>query len=142
MKTLTLGDATEAFAVPGEDSLIDCINPFTGLSWICGETLEQVRLRYPGAEQVNIEAHCKAKAERQDTPIAWVETTREQYEEMLNCLPPADYNKTFTAFLVGEPTDHHTGNGRPRYEGYEMRASKYWHSNRPMTRAEFRQETR
>lgn len=135
---LSMMDATEAFAIPGEDSLIDCINPFNGLSWIEGENLEQIRLRYPGAEVVNIEAFCKAKAERQDTPISWTETTREHYEEMLNCLPPADYSKSFTAFLVGEAWDHHAGTGRPRYAAYEIRDGRYWEANRPMMRSEFR----
>ena len=47
---------THAFAVPGEDSIIDCINPNTGNSCINGETLEQIRLRYPKAEIVSMEA--------------------------------------------------------------------------------------
>lgn len=127
-----------AFAVPGEDSLIDCINPATGRSCINDETLDQIRLRYPLAEVVNIEAHCAAKAQRQDTPISWEEVTREKYEEMLNVLPPADYNRTFTAFLVGEPWDHHATSGRPRYAAFEIRDGRYWESNRPMTRKEFR----
>lgn len=133
-----ISECETAFAVPGSDSLIDCINPNTGRSWINDETLDQIRLRYPLAGIVNISAHCSAIAERQDTPIEWQETTRDQYEEMLNVLPPADYNRTFTAFLVGEPWDHHATTGRPRYQGFEIRGGKYWQSNRPMTRKEFR----
>jgi tRNA A37 threonylcarbamoyladenosine dehydratase len=33
-------DATHAFANPGEDSLIDCIDSVTGKSCVYGETLE------------------------------------------------------------------------------------------------------
>lgn len=127
-----------AFAVPGEDSLIDCINPATGRSCIENETLDQIRLRYPLAEVVNIEVHCAAKAQRQDVPITWEEVTREKYEEMLNVLPPTDYNRTYTAFLVGEPWDHHATSGHPRYAAFEISDGRYWESNRPMTRKEFR----
>lgn len=131
-------DPKDGFAVPGEDSMIDFINPATGRSAINGETLEQVRERYPKAEAVNIEQFCRAKAERQDSPIEWQETTRERYEDMLNVLPPADYNRSYTAFLVGEPWDHHAINGRPRYQAFRMTDAKYWQSSRPMTRPEFR----
>ena len=51
-----------AFAVPGSDSLIDCIHPVTGKSWINGETLEQIQLRHPGAEVVNIGEHFAARS--------------------------------------------------------------------------------
>jgi hypothetical protein len=131
-------DATEAFAVPGEDSLIDCILPATGRSWINDETLEQIRERYPKAEVVNIEEFCKAKAEKQDSPVEWSEVTHEKYTEMLEVLPPADYNRHFSAFLVGEPWDHHATTGQPRYQAFETRGGKCYASNRPMTRKEFR----
>ncbi len=127
--------ATEAFAVPGEDYLIDCINPDTGLSCIEGETLEQIRLRYPGAEVVNIDEHCKAKGQKQDSPIEWKEVTEERYWEMLEILPPACQKQR--GFLVGEPWDHHAVSGRPRYGAYLERGGKFYESLRPVTITEF-----
>lgn len=125
-----------AFAVPGENSLIDCINPDTGLSWIERENLEQIRKRYPLAEVVNIDDWCKAKAARQDTPIAWSEVTEERYFEMLEVLPPAIM--TPLGFLVGEPWDHHAVTGQPRYAAFTAKFGKYYEASRPMTIKEFK----
>ncbi len=135
---MSIQNCKTVFAVPGEDSIIDYINPATGRSWINDETLEQIRKRYPQAEVVNCENHFSAIAARQDAPLEWDETTREKYEEMLNCLPPEDFNRSFTAFLVGEPSDHHATTGQPRYQAFQIHSGKYWQSNRPITRKEFR----
>lgn len=131
---MTLCNAKEAFAVPGESNIIDCINPATGRSWIEGETLDQIRQRYPLAEQVNLDAWVKAKGERQDCPILWTETTEDRYMEMLEVLPPAYMSGG--AFLVGEPWDHHAINGQPRFQGFIHRGDKYFVASRPMTRVE------
>lgn len=40
---------------------IDILNPETGRSAICGETLEQVRVRYPGAEIADFHQWADAK---------------------------------------------------------------------------------
>lgn len=128
--------ATEAFAIPGEESLIDCINPDTGRSCIEGETLEQIRLRYPGAEVVNIDEHCKARAEKHDAPVEWKEVTEERYWEMLEVLPPACQQRG--GFLVGEPWDHHAVSGRARYGAYLERGGKFYESLRPVTVSEFK----
>jgi len=128
-------DATEAFAVPGEHSLIDCINPETGKSWINGHTLEQVQERYPGAEVVNIDEWCAAKGTKQDTLVEWNEVTEEQYYEMLNVLPPEIMKGG--GFLVGEPSDHHAVSGAGRFAAYVRKGDKFFASSRPMTRSEF-----
>lgn len=137
MKTTKyMTDCETAFAVPGEDSLIDVIRPETGRSWIQDQTLEQIRERYPGAEVVNIEAFCAAKAARQDTPIQWDETTAEHYWEMLEVLPPACM--LAGGFLVGEPCDHHAGNGQPRFQAFRKIGEKHFAASRPMTVREFK----
>lgn len=130
-----------AFAVPGESSLIDVINPATGKSWIEGETLEQIRLRYPTAEIVNVSEWCAAKAARQDEPVTWAETTEEHFFEMLECLPPAYQTggEKGGAFLVGEPWDHHATTGRPRFAAYREIGDKFLKASRPMTVKEFKE---
>lgn len=135
-KELAISDATEAFAVPGAGNIIDCIHPITGLSWIYGNTLEQIRTRYPGAERVNIAEWMSAKAAAQDSPITWTEVSEETFWEMLEVLPPACM--IAGNFLVGEPCDHHAGNGQPRFQAYIKRDGKYLAANRPMTRTEFK----
>lgn len=129
-------DAKQAFAVPGEDSIIDCINPETGKSWIKGETLEQIRLRYdPLAEIVNIDEFCAQKGMRQDSAIKWVEISEDHYWAMLEVLPPAAQKAG--GFLVGEPTDHHAVTGAPRFSAFIKRGGKHFESSRPLTRKEF-----
>lgn len=116
--------------------MIDVINPVTDRSWIEGETLDEIRLRYPNAERVNIEQWCAEKGARQDSPVTWDEITREQYWYWLECLPPAYHGAG--AFLVGEASDHHSVSGAPRYQACIERGDKFLASSRPMTRAEFR----
>lgn len=134
--------ATHCFAVPGV-TIIDEIHPETGRSWIYGKTLEEVRQEYPEAQAMTIDDYCQSKAAIQDTPVVWVETTQERYDEMLNVLPPIDWNAR--GFLVGEPYDHHATSGKPRFTAYihrttsgeGWRETRYFESSRPMTRAEF-----
>ena len=138
-KPISMMDCTTAYAVPGADHMIDVINPRTGKSWINGETLEFIRLRYPAAEIVNIDEWCAAKGARQDMPIVWTETTEEKYWEMLEVLPPAARHSG--GFLVGEPWDHHAVSGRARFAAYrELYGGKFYTANRPLTVAEFNKE--
>ena len=136
-KQLSVMDCTRGFAVPGE-TLIDTIHPGTGLSWCFGETLDQIRRRYPGAVEVDIAEFCADKGRRQDTKITWAECTEEKYMEMLEVLPPAAMGNG--GFLVGEPMDHHAGNGQPRFSGFIQRGGKCFAASRPMTRKEFAAE--
>ena len=135
-KELSMMDCTHAFAVPGESNIIDTINPFTNKSWINNESLDEIRLRYPAAEIVEIVQWQADKARRQDTPIIWDETTQEQYDEMLCVLPPAFWERGL--FLVGEPSDHHATTGRARFQAYRSLHGKYLAASRPMTIGEAR----
>ena len=127
-------DCTEAFAT--DETLIDTIHPETGLSWCFGRDLENVRQEYPTAQRVNIDEWCKAKGERQSGPVTWSEVTEAQYMEALEVVPPAFFDGR--NFLLGEPQDHHAGNGQPRFAAYRNEGGKFLASSRPMTRAEFR----
>ncbi len=129
-------DFTECYAVPNSGSIIDGINPATGLTFVCGETAEQITARYPDAVRMNMDDWMAAKAARQQTPISWLPTTAEQYEDMLGVLPPIDWNRG--AFLVGEADDHCCTTGRPRYRAYRQVNDAYFVSSRPLTRAELK----
>lgn len=131
MDTIKASECTMAFAEPGAHNLIDLINPITNRSAINGESLEEIRKRYPTAEIVNVEEWCKAKAARQDTPIEWHDTTKEKYWEMLEVLPPAFMQGNY--FLVGEPCDHHAITGRSRYQAFGQIGERYIVASRPMT---------
>lgn len=132
----TVMDFTHAYAEPGAHSIIDAIHPVTNLGLWSGETLDEVRKRYPHAEIVNFDEWQAAKAARQDSPVVWDEVTAEEYEEMLGCLPPA-YMSGGT-FSVGEPDDHHATSGLPRYRAYRATGGKFYRSSRPMTVRELR----
>lgn len=127
---------TEVFAIPGQSSIIDGIHPVTGLSLICGETLEQVRERHPGAQRMQWEDWRAARAAEQNSPVEWLASDAEQYHEMLNILPPAAW--VAGAFLVGEPTDHDMATGCARFQMYRHRGEAYEASSRPVTVREFR----
>jgi hypothetical protein len=129
-------DITHAFAEPGSSHIIDGINPTTQRSMIAGETLDELRLRYPAAERINLQEWMDAKAARQDAPVTWDPITQEQYDEWMNCLPPAHWQPG--AFMVGEPSDHHAGTGLPRFQACIARNNAHYASSRPMTLPEFK----
>jgi hypothetical protein len=133
-------DFVDCFAVPGESSIIDGIDPTTGRSFINGENLEQIRERYPLAVVMPFDDYMAAKAERQNTPIHWVTTTNEQYDDMLGVLPPIAWSHD--GFLVGEPDDHSVTTGRPRYRAYRNQNGAFFVSTRPLTVAEFKEALR
>ena len=137
MTASLLNRCTHVFAVPGELSCIDFAHPDTGLSLINGETLAQVQDRYPAAELMPYEQWQAAKAATQNTPLTWVPVTEEQYMDMLNVLPPLDWDGG--SFLVGEASDHCVVTGRARYAAYRRSNGAFFASSRPMTRTELRQ---
>ena len=127
---------TRAFAGPDSDTIIDLCHPVTGRSQIYNQTLDEIRMRYPGAEVVDFEEHCKAKGSKQDAePIIWDEITEERYDEMLTVLPPEAWQRG--AFLVGEPTDHHADNGQARFAAFKAEYGKYFSLLHPITRKQF-----
>lgn len=140
-KQISYNDCKDCFAVPGNLSMIDVVNPFTGLTACFNRSIEDVQKQYPGAVKMTIEEFCALKSAAQRTPVVWVDTTQEKFWEMLEVLPPAAWVRGKTgsgAFLVGEPTDHDAGNGQPRFQAYWQRGDVFLASNRPVTRSEFK----
>jgi hypothetical protein len=133
--TVAAYEATECYAVPGADTLIDMIHPATGLTCIYGRTLDDVRREYPTAERMTYEAWAAAKAERQNCPFTWESTAESHYDEMLECLPPACLRGN--GFLVGEPWDHETLTGAPRFQAFRRSRGLCYVATRPLTRKEF-----
>ena len=133
-------DCKYCFAVPGGHAMIDLVHPVTGRTVIYGKTLDECRKEQGNelAELMLVDDFCKAKAARQDAPIAWTETTEEKYWEMLEVLPPAGMKNG--GFLVGEPWDHHATTGRPRYAAYKQVDDSFFVANRPITKEEFLKE--
>ncbi len=127
----------KAYTRPNTKHLIDTIDDATGLTRICGETLEQVRERFPDAILVDVDQWCEEKQREQLAPITWQETDEETYWEMLECLPPA--RMAGGAFLVGEPMDHLAATGESTFEMYRKQGSKFYVASRPVTIAEFNQ---
>jgi len=130
--------ATVVWAVPGEDSIIDTIDPTTGLTTLIGRDEAAVLRDYPTAERMTWEAWKAAKARRQQTPIRWLETDQASYDRLLNILPPACW--IGDAFMVGEPDDHDIATGKPRFVAFWAKHGKYYTASRPMTVREFREE--
>ena len=134
----TFLECERCFASKTTGEIIDTINPETGLTWCFGKTLSQCREEYPDSEEMTVADFCMWKAEQQRTPITWQPTTEQVFDDMLGCLPPA--LMLAGGFLVGEPFDHDAGNGQPRFQGFRQCGESFFQSNRPLTRAEFRDE--
>ena len=130
--------ATQCFAHDGyNDSIIDMINPDTGLSFVCGENLEQIRTRYPDAVIREFDELTTEKAREQDAPGEWLDCTEERYWDALNVLPPAARNGG--GFLLGEAQDHHSRTGRPRFSCYRKSrdGETFATYSKPITFAQF-----
>lgn len=128
----------ELYAIPGENHIIDTINPVTGLTRYYERDEAAVVAKYPGAKRYTwIEWQTNASA-RQRSPITWHPTDHDTYRRMLECLPPELW--TGGAFLVGEPSDHDIWSGAPRFAAYWHRNGVYLYASRPLTRAELRAE--
>lgn len=129
---------TEVWATPGEHSIIDTINPETGLTSVYGKTAEQVLAEDPQAVRMTWGAWVQARSKEQRTAITWLRCDADRYDEMLNVLPPA-LLWTGGAFLVGEPADHDVLSGQPRFDAFWHIGESYWHSSRPITRDELKE---
>jgi hypothetical protein len=117
--------------------IIDTIRE-DGLTTYSRLSEEQIKAKYPSAYRTTIDEFCAWKGAQQRTPITWSETTEEFYMEMMGAVPPALW-LTY-GFLVGEPADHESDTGKPRYDGFKQKDGKFYTSSRPMTRAEFKRE--
>jgi hypothetical protein len=126
------------FASKARGTVIDVLNPFSGLTACFGKTLADVRKEYPDAEEMLLEDWCAWKAAQQRTPITWQPTTPERYEYALNAVPPEVMWRGW--FLMGEPENHDAGNGQPRSYAYRNGLGGFEVSSRPMTRSEFLSE--
>lgn len=121
------------YAVRG-GTIIDIVRD--GLTAIYRRTLEDVKKEYPAAELMSVSDFCADKAARQDAePLDLTEVTEEQFDEMLNVLPPAAMNAR--GFLVGEPMYHHAGSGRPCFTCFVSQFGKFYRVSNPMTHARF-----
>lgn len=73
-------------------SVIDSCRP-DGTSWIYGQTLEQLQVRYPDAQVMTLE---RAASELERLRLARssgpMEITQEQFIDALECLPPAEWH--------------------------------------------------
>ncbi len=119
-------------AIPGSDSIIDLINPKTGLTHCYGKSPDQC----PGSVIMELSVFCAEKSARQDAmPKIWEEISEERYQDMLEVLPPAAMKSG--AFLVGEAQDHHAGTGQPRFSCFKSDAGKFYALSKPITHAEF-----
>jgi len=124
------------FASKTSATLIDTVT--NNKTDIYGKTLEDVRKEYPDAELMTVTQFCQWKADRQRTPIRWQASNQEQFNTMLEVLPPALLLED--GFLVGEPYDHCAGTGQPRFEGFVHVGGHYMVGSRPMTTNEFVKE--
>jgi len=137
-RELSVSDCTECVAVPGQNNCIDVIHPFTGQMVYGERTVAECIADNPGAVVMPMDELTRQIAERQHTPITWEPSTYEAFDYGLNVLPPAIW--IGGGFMIGEPYDHDAGNGQPRFQAFRQLGDKYEKANRPMTRAEFREE--
>jgi hypothetical protein len=128
-------DTTEVYAVPGKGSIIDTINPATGLTSCFAESAAEVLERNPDAVRMTWIDWSNAAIKLQQTPLRWRSVSEAQYHEMLEVLPPASWKRG--AFLVGEPWDHCIATGAPRFAVYVAHGGKHYTADRPITKAEF-----
>lgn len=71
----------------------------------------------------------------------WKRVSAERYEDLLNILPPIDFDGN--SFLVGEAADHRvctrSGKLNASYTGLVCIGTDYYESLDPLTRREFRE---
>lgn len=129
---------------PGASNVIDFAKP-DGTTLHLVNSREELLARYPDAVLSTYEAWSSARGAEQDSSVTWTEITERQFWDALGALPPA--LQIGSAFLLGEPFDHHAVTGQPRFTAYvqrviagaeDVRTERFEASSRPMTRAEFR----
>lgn len=81
----------------GELSIIDTINSKTGRGTYSKKTIEEIRIRYPGAELVPFDyaIDCiNESAKDRYKLLEPVEIDKDRFWEMLECLPPEQWQKS------------------------------------------------
>lgn len=99
---------THCYYVEGSDSMIDTVDPLTGLTTCFKETKDQIVDRYPGANLVPIDdaiAAIRKVIDKKYITIPSV-TTEEEWMDLLCVLPPKNYNTSdrATSFMLEEFT--------------------------------------
>lgn len=133
-----MSDTIYVWAVPAKHSIIDEINPETGLTRIYGKDEAAVKAQDPDAVRMSWPEWQAAAVARQQAPITWVRSDARSYRKMLEVLPPAVW--IGDAFMVGEAMDHCVATGRARYTAFWKRGADYYTASRPLTVVEFKRE--
>lgn len=143
--SLTAEKCFAKFAAGVPTGIIDFANE-EGRSLILGNTLEEVKAKYPKYE-IRLMDYDTFQAElytAHNGPVHWENSTEANYEYAYECLPPAAVRgnrSAFFAFLVGEPVDHLGKDGAPRYDAFIMlryaTGNAWGVSSRPITIEEF-----
>lgn len=96
----------KCFYVPNSTTIIDTINPITGLSSVDGETLEEIQRRRPGVEVVDFDEACEQvrAASYAKYKSAPEEVDLERWDEALNCMPPMKWRGELSteSFMICE----------------------------------------
>jgi hypothetical protein len=121
--------------VAGDRFMVDLIDPETNLGVYSRKPVEELIRKYNG-ERMTIEAFEQRCFERQNTPVTWVKSDKDNFDYALGCLPPAAYSGS--GFLVGEPCDHCAKTGQPRFTAWKKDGEECFYSSRPVTLAEFK----
>jgi len=112
--------STHCFAQMSSLTAIDEVHPLTGLSVVNGETLEEIRRRYPGAEILSWDEFTA----RKEAALAYppVKIDEEQWTYALEVLPPCRWHNgpDWNSFHVSELVS-----GRMA-TWYIRHAGRYW----------------
>ncbi len=101
---MNINDVTQVFYVPGQPRTLDAVHPETGKGIYGGKTLAETQAEDPGAIIGTMEeaiANNDAYWIKDPEPI-----TMEEFDEMLNCLPPRDweFGEGYSVFKMSELT--------------------------------------
>jgi len=123
------------FADINDSCIDDLVNMETKTGVYSKKSISELQKENPKAKVMKISEWSQIRHDRQNTPVQWLESTEEDYDYALGCLPPIAYNGS--GFLVGEPYDHDPLTGSPRFRAHIMQNDKFFKSDRPITIEEF-----
>jgi hypothetical protein len=104
----TLNECNDCWYVPGEMSLIDVINPETGLTFCCGDDATAVLARHPNARRMSVTTASdqidRAAVENYCQPVR--ECTEADFQYCLEVLPPVGWKtaRGVQSFKMSERT--------------------------------------
>ena len=82
-------DNRRCFASKAKQTIIDILRT-DGITMCFGSTIDEIRQRYPDDEEMFVDDFCDWMDEQQRTPITWMSTTEDRFNEMLGVLPPTN----------------------------------------------------